>query len=119
MPELPVSQKSAAVSRAFELAFENSRSPLPYEAQTDEELLPVLRERVPGASQNECREALALVRGLCDSVYEVCGMFRDGRFGTGPEAVRHAIAALSQRHPGFSAPEYEKAFAAGLLWTAF
>jgi len=66
---------------------------------------------------------MAMVRSLCDAVYEVCEAFRNGSFGAGTAAGKgaasHAIAELSKKQPGFSDAEYEAAFAAGLLWIAF
>jgi hypothetical protein len=107
------------LSAAFLLAFGNSRSPLPFETHRDEDLLPLVRERVPAASPDECLEALALVRSLCNDIYDVCERFRTGGFGSGAAARKRAVAELSLRHFGFLDAEYEAAFAAGLLWTAF
>jgi hypothetical protein len=104
---------------AFGLAFSSSRSPLSYETHTDEDLLPKVRKLAPAATPEECLDALARVRSLCDSVYEVCEAFRAGRFGTGPRARERAVTELSRKNSGFSEAEYETAFAAGLLWTAF
>jgi hypothetical protein len=113
------SDKSTAQEATFALAFTSSRSPLPYEMHTDRELLPAIRERAPAASEKECLEALARIRRLCDAVYDVCGAFRDGKFGSGPGSAPAALAALADTRPGFSDQEYREAFAAGLLWTGF
>ena len=85
----------------------------------DAELLPVIRERAPVASLDECLDALVMVRSLCDTVYDICEAFREGRFGKGADAARSAIDELSRNQPGFSDSQYEEAFTAGLLWTAF
>lgn len=104
---------------SFELAFGSRRSPLPYERQTDRELLPRVQERAPNASPEEILDALVRVRRLCDNVYEVCDAFRDGRFGEGTPARAAALSELAERIPGFTEAEYKTAFAEGLLWTAF
>lgn len=104
---------------ALDLAIGDPRSPLAYDNRTDEELLPLIQARVPAASKEECLEALATVRRLCNAVYDVCSEFRSGRFGTGGAAAARATNHLSRASPGFSRREYEEAFAAGLLWTAF
>jgi len=103
---------------AFALAFNNSRSPLPYETHTDEELLPVIRAHAPSVSREECREVLESVRSLCGSVYRICEAFRSGMYGSGVPAQVEAIRMLSEEICGFSDAEYRAAFAAGLLWTA-
>jgi hypothetical protein len=74
---------------------------------------------VPTASREECLEALATVRSLCNSVYDLCNEFRAGRFGAGTAATTKAVNHLSRMSPGFSRREYEEIFSAGLLWTAF
>jgi hypothetical protein len=104
---------------AFALAVSSPRSPGPYETSTDEELLPLVMQRVPTASREECLEALATVRGLCNAVYDTCNEYRAGRFGTGAAANARAANHLSKICPGFSRREYEEIFTAGLLWTAF
>ena len=104
---------------ALGLAISDPRSPLPYDVHSDEELLPVIQERVPAASREECLEALSTVRRLCNAVYDTCTEYRAGRFGTGPAAAARAANHLSRTIPGFSRREYEEIFAAGLLWTAF
>ena len=118
MPE-PGSDGSGARSAAFALAFGNPRSLLPYEIYADTELLPRIQKVAPAATEAECLEALALVRSLCDTVYEICFAFRAGRFGEGEGAAGHAIDELSRREPGFSRGEYGEAFSVGMLWTAF
>jgi len=119
MGNITGSDGSMAQEAAFALAFSNSRSPLPYEMHTDRELLSAIRKRAPAASDKECLDALARIRGLCDAVYDVCGAFRDGEFGSGPGSAPAALAALACTRPGFSDQEYREAFAAGLLWTGF
>jgi hypothetical protein len=119
MPEKPAIMNPETRHAAFGLAFSDSRSPLPYETHTDKELLPGIRELAPAASPEECLEALARIRSLCDTVYEVCEAFRTGKFGAGAVAREGAIKELSRKNSGFSEAEYEAAFAAGLLWTAF
>ncbi len=104
---------------AFELAFDGGRSPLPYERWTDEELLPKVKDLAPTASPEECLDALSMVRRLCDDVYEVCETFRSGEFGEGTLARQAALRELSIKSPGFTGAEYDTAFSAGLLWTAF
>ena len=104
---------------AFLLAVSDPRSPLTYDVRSDEELLPLIQARVPSASREECLEALATVRRLCNTVYDTCSEYRAGRFGTGPAAAARAANHLSRISPGFSRREYEEIFAAGLLWTAF
>lgn len=115
----PVRPCPDARRAAFALALSSPRSPGPYESGTDEELLPLIRERIPTASREECLEALATVRSLCNSVCDLCNEFRAGRFGTGPSGTAKAVNQLSRECPGFSRREYEEIFAAGLLWTAF
>ncbi len=115
----PVRPCPDARRAAFALALSSPRSPGPYESGTDEELLPLVRERVPTASREECLEALATVRGLCNSVYDLCNEFRAGRYGAGTAATAKALNHLSHESPGFSRREYEEIFSAGLLWTAF
>ncbi len=119
MPDQPESTGSGAKDAAFALAFSNRRSPLPYELHTNEELLPWIRECAPAASTGECLEALTLIRSLCGVVYDVCEAFRAGRFGPGADAASHATDELSRKQPGFAKKEYQEAFAAGMLWTAF
>ena len=122
MPSMPDEHGldgSGAREAAFALAFGNPRSPLPFETCTDAELLSRIRERAAAAQPGEYLKALALVRGLCSAVYEICEAFRDDRFGTGTDAASRAIDELSRKQPGFSKKEYEEAFAAGMLWTAF
>lgn len=104
---------------ALLLAISEPRSPLLYDTSSDEDLLPVIQARVPAASREECLEAIATVRRLCNSVYETCNEYRAGRFGTGTAATAKAVNHLSNASPGFSRREYEEIFAAGLLWTAF
>jgi len=104
---------------ALGLAISDPRSPLPYDAHSDEELLPVIQARVPAASREECLEALATVRRLCNAVYDICNEYRAGRFGTGTAAIVKAVNHLSHASPGFSHREYEEIISAGLLWTAF
>jgi hypothetical protein len=96
------SDGTTAQEAAFALAFTTSRSPLPYEMHTDRELLPAIRKRAPAASEKECFESLARIRWLCDAVYDVCGAFRDGEFGSGPGSAPAALAALARTRPGFS-----------------
>ena len=103
----------------FTRVFQGRRFPALLSDHSDNELIALIRESVPGASDDECREAVIRVRGLCDAVYEVCEQFHDGTFGSGPEAPANAVLALSGKQPGFSGTEYAEAFAAGLLWTAF
>ncbi len=119
MPNPCTGTGSEARQAAFVLAFRNSRSPLLYEDHTDEEIVPLIRERVPTASDDGCRDAIVTVRCLCTVVYEVCEKFRSGGFGAGEDAVQNALDALCDKVPGFSFEEYREAFAAGMLWTAF
>ena len=120
-PDATVPKPRAAGARcaALTLAISDPRSPLPYETHSDEELLPQIVGRVPGATREEYLEALASVRRLCNAVYDVCSEYRAGQFGAGSPAQARAVNALSRASPGFSRREYEEVFAAGLLWTAF
>lgn len=108
-----------ANSAALAIALGAPRSPLPFERCTDEELLPRVREKAQNASPAECLDALARARRLCDDVYEVCEAFRDGKLGEGVSARQAALGEIAGRNPGFTEADYEAAFAAGLLWTAF
>jgi hypothetical protein len=119
MPVPSVSGDSQVLDTAFALVFRNSRSPDPVEIRDDGALLALIRALVPPASSAECLSAIARVRGLCDAIYDVCESFRAGGFGTGMGASQSVIAELSRSCPGFSACQYEEAFAAGLRWTAF
>lgn len=119
MPERPADLNPEARRAAFRLAFENPRSPLAFERLTPDELLARVREAAPGASDEECLEALSRARRLSEDVYDISDGFRDGRAEDEASARKAALAALAGRNPGFTETEYETAFAAGLLWTAF
>lgn len=119
MSKKPEAMNDEARRAAFELAFANRRSPMDFEKWSDAELLVRILDRAPGASRAECLDALARARRLCDDTYEVCDMFRDGKYGEGAAGRVAAVRKLSEHDPGFESAEYEAAFATGLLWTAF
>jgi len=108
-----------AKQAALALALEGTRSPLAYEQNTDEQLLDSVKQRAPGATDEDCLLALAAVRTLADHVYDVCDAFRDGACGEGEQARDAALQELAGDNPGFTSEEMERAFEAGLLWTAF
>lgn len=116
---VPVRPCPDARRAAFALALSSPRSSGPYESGTDEDLLPLVHQRAPTASREECLEALATVRSLCNAVYDTCNEFRAGKYGTGASATAKAVNHLSRASPGFSRREYEEIFSAGLLWTAY
>ena len=104
---------------AFALVFQGRRSPAILPDHSDNEFIALIQAEVAGASEEECRQAVHRVRGLCDAVYDICERFREGEIGSGPGDTASAIKVLSDQQPGFSETEYAEAFAAGLLWTAF
>jgi len=104
---------------ALKLGFGEPLSPLAYESKTDEQLLPEIQALAPAASREQCLEAIAMVRRLCALVCAYADIYRKGGRGEG-ESVRAAIIEeLARRIPGFSHADYEAAFNAGLIWTAF
>nr|WP_321351631.1 hypothetical protein [uncultured Methanoregula sp.] len=119
MTEQPDSGNRQVTDAIFALAFHDRRSPIPRETWSSGEFLAGVLNRVPGASREECRAAIARVGNLSETAYEIGESFRAGRFGATPEARLRAVQELSQKNPGFSGSEYEEAFAAGLRWTAF
>jgi hypothetical protein len=108
-----------AKKAALRLGFGEPLSPIAYESETDEQLLLQVQSQAPAASREECLEAIARVRRLCALVYAFADTFHNGGFGEAPDARATAIKGLAARNPGFSESEYETAFAAGLIWTAF
>ena len=104
---------------AFDIAFKEKRSPLPYEKLTNEQLVDKIKKLIPKADSKECLNAITKVRQLCNDVYDICNAYRDGKFGKSPSASKTAISELSKKDPGFSTSEYNTAFTTGLLWTAF
>nr|WP_319375106.1 hypothetical protein [uncultured Methanoregula sp.] len=119
MTEQPDSGNRQITDAIFALAFHDRRSPLPIETWSSGEFLAGVLNRVPGASREECRAAIARVRNLSETAYETGESFRAGRFGATPEAHLQAVQEISHKSPGFSGREYEEAFSAGLRWTAF
>jgi hypothetical protein len=119
MTTQPGSDDSRATDAIFALAFHDRRSPLPIETWNSGEFLAAVLHQAPGATQEECRAAIARIRNLSDTAYDIGESFRAGRFGAAPEAQLRAVRDISQKNPGFSARQYEEAFAAGLRWTAF
>jgi len=103
---------------AFELSFANRRAPLD-DSSEDEELMRKVLERAPTATREEAADALTRVIHLSADAYSVCDAYRDGKYGQGTPGRKAAVAELSLMDPGFDLPEYEAAFATGLLWTAF
>ena len=64
-------------------------------------------------------DAMARVLRLSADTWSICDLYRDGKFGRGTPGRKAAVAELRTMDPGFDLPEYEAAFATGLLWTAF
>jgi hypothetical protein len=116
---IPEKADEAVLSATFTLVFRQGRSPPSCPQPNETDLLNRIRDAVPAASPAACRDALIRVRRLSSDVLDVCGAFREGNFGTGREAKSAAIQKLAQDNPGFTGPEYETAFAVGMLWTAF
>jgi hypothetical protein len=106
----------AALSAAFTLVFRKGRSPPSCPVPDDTDLLNRIRDAVPAVSPADCRDALVRVRRLSFDAVEICGAFRQGEFGTGDMSRATALADLEKKNPGFSDPEYQIAFAVGLMW---
>ena len=106
----------AARSAAFALVFHKGRSPPSCPVPDDNDLLNRIRDAVPSASPKACREALVRVRRLSFDVTDVAGSFLQGDYGEGKMAQAAALADLEAKGPGFSGPEYQTAFAVGLMW---
>lgn len=119
MPAQPPKPSSAVMSIAFDLIFRKGRSPPSCPAPDDIDLLNRIRDRVQNESPAVCRDALIRIQRLSHDVYEVCGAFREGEYGSGEEAMETALNLLRKKCPGLSDEEYQKAFAVGMMWTAF
>ena len=119
MPEPPLSADPTVLSAAFDLVFRQGRAPPSCPHPDESDLLNRIRDRAPAAPAAACREALIRVRRLSLDVYEICDAFRDGTYGTGADAQAAAERALAEKNPGFTENEYAKAFAVGMMWTAF
>ncbi len=119
MPAQPPKPSSAVMSIAFDLIFRKGRSPPSCPAPDDIDLLNRIRDKVQNESPAVCRDALIRIQRLSHDVYEVCGAFRDGEYGSGDEAMVTALDLLRKKCPGLSDEEYQKAFAVGMMWTAF
>ena len=119
MPKTPPGTDPTVLSAAFDLVFRQGRSPPSCPHPDESDLLNRIRDRAPAAPAAACREALIRVRRLSLDVYEVCDAFRDGAYGTGEGAHDAAVRALAEKNPGFTEDEYAKAFAVGMMWTAF
>jgi hypothetical protein len=119
MPALPQKPSPEVMSIAFDLIFRKGRSPPSCPAPDDTDLLNRIRDKVKNESPAMCRDALIRIQRLSHDVYEVCGAFRDGEYGSGDEAMIKAISLLEKKCPGLSQDEYRTAFAVGMMWTAF
>ena len=119
MPALPQKPSPEVMSIAFDLIFRKDRSPPSCPAPDDTDLLNRIRDTVQNESPAMCRDALIRIQRLSHDVYEVCGAFRDGEYGSGDEALKKAISLLQKKCPGLSQDEYRTAFAVGMMWTAF
>ena len=119
MAEPPAQANARVLSAAFDLVFRQGRSPPSCPNPDESDLLNRIRDRAPEAPAVACREALIRVRRLSLDVYDVCDAFRDGALGTGEEAHEAALRALAGSNPGFTRDQYERAFAVGMMWTAF
>lgn len=119
MPAAPPKPNRAALDAAFTLVFSQGRSPPSCPVPNDTDLLNRIRDKVPNASPAECRDALIRIQRLSHDVYEVCGAFREGTYGTGNEAQAMALSLLEEKCPGLNEKEYRTAFAVGMMWTAF
>ena len=104
---------------AFDLIFRQGRSPPSCPAPNDTDLLNRIRDKVHNESPAMCRDALIRVQRLSHDVYDVCNAFREGEYGSGDEAIEAAVAVLRKKCPGLSDEQYRKAFAVGMMWTAF
>ena len=106
----------AACTAAFNLVFHKGRSPPSCTTPNDNALLNRIRDAVPSASPNVCREALVRVRRLSFDVVEISGSFLHGDYGSGDDAKAAALADIEAKNFGFSDAEYITAFAVGLMW---
>ena len=104
------------LSAAFSLVFRQGRSPPSCPAPDDTDLLNRIRDAVPAVSPAACRDALIRVRRLSFDVTEIATAFREGQYGTGPDAEAAALCELEDKDPGFSDAEYRTAFKVGQLW---
>lgn len=119
MPPIPQKPSSEVMSIAFDLIFRKGRSPPSCPVTDDTDLLNRIRDKVHNESPDMCRDALIRIQRLSHDVYEVCGAFREGEYGSGEDALAKALALLEKKCPGLSKDEYRTAFAVGMMWTAF
>jgi hypothetical protein len=103
---------------AMALAFDGQRSPLVFERNADDAIVPMVQRLAPTASADECLAAVRRVRALCDSAYRVADELRAGYFGAGPDAPAAACRALAAAHEWMTETECGEALAAGMMWTA-
>jgi len=74
----------------------------------------------PSASSSQKITDLELTgTNLPEIAYKIADAYRDGYYGTGPEAKKIAFAAMVKQVPGLPNTEYEAAFARALYLTAF
>ena len=99
MPVLPRQPGPEVMSIAFDLIFKKGRSPPSCPAPDDTDLLNRIRDKVQNESPAMCRDALIRIQRLSHDVYEVCGAFRDGEYGTGEDALGMALAVLRKKCP--------------------
>ena len=104
---------------AFTLVFRQGRAPPSCPVPDEADLVSRIREMVPGASPDTCREAISMVRKLSRDALVVCDGYRYGVYGRGPDAQKAAIRTLAAKNPDFSEIEYMTAFSTGMMWTAF
>jgi hypothetical protein len=115
---VPVLKPDAkALSAAFTLVFRQGRSPPSCPMPDDAGLLNRIMDFAPDASPAACRDALVRVRRLSFDVVDTGRAFREGEYGTGEGSQAAALADLEGKNPGFSDPEYQTAFAVGLMWS--
>lgn len=115
-----VHKPSAALTAAFDLAFDQGRAPVVYQENSDEQIAALVQQKAGGVSQEEALAAVAQVRGFCEQVYRVAEAFRASAYGDTEERGQiRALAELSRQRPGLTQDQAAKALAAGLFWTAF
>ena len=119
LPAVPPLPGHEVMTIAFDLVFRKGRSPPSCPAPDDTDLLNRIRDKVQNESPAMCRDALIRIQRLSHDVYEVCGAFRDGEYGSGDDALETALSLLRTTCPGLSEDEYRTAFAVGMMWTAF
>ena len=88
-------------------------------APDDNDLLNRIRDKVQNESPAMCRDALIRIQRLSHDVYDICGAFREGEYGSGDEALVKAFSLLRMKCPMLSEEEYRTAFTVGMMWTAF